>query len=192
LPADPLGESVGDVVDFHAALLPDRGQDPGHIPGGLQQAGNHLGLVGAEKAHAFPHVAGQHLLRGVQPGPAVQVAEGYPQPRDRRLLGQQLLGLLRRGTADAAPQPHVAGGGRPDALLDLRDLRRLAARGGSEAAAGQPRGQAQFAELAAQALPGGLEAGRRRRHHDQSKPAEATADTNCRNCLAARQSCYLW
>jgi hypothetical protein len=25
----------------------------------------------------------------------VQVAEGYPQPRDRRLLGQQFLDLLR-------------------------------------------------------------------------------------------------
>ena len=71
LPADPLGESVGDVVDFHAALAPDRGQDPGHVRGGLQQAVNHLGLVGAEQADAFPHVAGQHLLRGVQSGLAV-------------------------------------------------------------------------------------------------------------------------
>jgi hypothetical protein len=95
LPSDPLGESVGNVVDFHAALAPDRGQDGGHVPRGLLQAWHHLGLVGAEQADAFPHVAGQHLLRGVQPGPAVQVAEGYPQPRDRRLLAQQFLGLLR-------------------------------------------------------------------------------------------------
>jgi hypothetical protein len=54
-----------------------------------------------------------------------------------------------------------------DALLDLGDLRRLAARGGSEAAAGQPGGQAQLAELAAKTLPGGLDARRRRKHHDQ-------------------------
>ena len=58
LPADPLGDGLGDVVDFHAALPADLGQDPGHVGGGLQQPRHHLGLVGPEQAHAFPHVAG--------------------------------------------------------------------------------------------------------------------------------------
>ncbi len=66
LPADPLGGGPGDVVDFHAALLADLGQNPGHVRGGLQQPRQHFGLVGPEQPHAFPHVAGQHLLGGVQ------------------------------------------------------------------------------------------------------------------------------
>jgi hypothetical protein len=191
LPADALGESVGDVVDFHAALVPDRGQDPGHIWGGLQQAWHYLGLVGAEQADAFPHVAGQHLLRGVQSGPAVQVAEGDPQPGDRRLLGQQVLGLLRCGAADAAPQPHVADGGRPDALFDLRDLRRLAARGGSEPAAGQPGGQAQLAELAAQALPGGLEGWKTKAASQPIKARRGRGRHDYRGLPNGHQCCYL-
>ena len=37
LPADPLGDSRGDVVDFHAALLADPGHDRGHVRGGQPQ-----------------------------------------------------------------------------------------------------------------------------------------------------------
>ena len=84
-----------------------------------------------------------------------------------------------------------ANGGWPDALLDLGDLRRLAARGGREAAAGQLGGQAQFAELATQALPGGLKAGRRRWHHDHSKSAGATADADYQGLPNGFQAVYL-
>jgi hypothetical protein len=55
LPADPLRDGLGDVVDFHAALLPDLGQDPGHVRGGLQQSRHHFGLIGPQQAHALPH-----------------------------------------------------------------------------------------------------------------------------------------
>ena len=66
LPADPLRDGLGDVVDFDAALLADLGQDAGHVRGGLQQPRHDFGLIGPERAHAFPHVAGEPLVSKVR------------------------------------------------------------------------------------------------------------------------------
>ena len=165
LAADPLGDGLGDVIDFHAALLAEVGQDAGHVRGGPQQPRHHFGLVGT-RSHLSPDSIFWVAFRPVR------------RPRSRKAIHSRATAAcsVSSSCVRCGRAPQISHHSRTSAAEADRaafsiwgDLRCLASGGGGEGTAGQPTGQPQIAELAAQALPGSLEAGRRRRHRDQSK-----------------------